>query len=37
MSDHNRYDTKYITHCVESLEKYGADNVVGYEDLATGE
>jgi hypothetical protein len=36
MSTHNRYNTKYITQCVESLEKYGVDNVVGYEDPAPG-
>ena len=29
MSAHNRYDKNYISRCVESLEKYGADNVGG--------
>jgi glycosyltransferase involved in cell wall biosynthesis len=29
MSAHNRYDKNYISRCVESLERYGADNVGG--------
>jgi glycosyltransferase involved in cell wall biosynthesis len=29
MSAHNCYDNNYISRCVESLEKYGADNVGG--------
>jgi cellulose synthase/poly-beta-1,6-N-acetylglucosamine synthase-like glycosyltransferase len=42
MSAHNRYDKNYISRCVESLEKYGADNVGGVmrtlprEDTFTG-
>jgi cellulose synthase/poly-beta-1,6-N-acetylglucosamine synthase-like glycosyltransferase len=29
MSAHNRYEKDYISRCVESLNKYGADNVGG--------
>ena len=29
MSAHNRYEKGYISRCVESLNKYGADNVGG--------
>jgi len=42
MSAHNRYDKNYISRCVESLERYGADNVGGImrtlprEDSFTG-